>query len=243
MHQPTATWGSHAPAASGVKLPSVLLRVVDAGLCGVIFIAPYFFGGRHDLGRLVFVSIVAVTAVAWCLRQAMLPAARWPRTTAHGLLLLAAALITLQIVPLPADWLAKISPRTAELLPLWTASADATTQLGTWQTISLAPHETTKALAMLLSYGLLFVVVSGRISDHTDIRRVLTWIGIASAAMALFGLAQYATSGGKFFWFYDHPYRSTAQALTGPFINRNHFASCLVMGLGPLIAFHMLSPN
>jgi O-antigen ligase/tetratricopeptide (TPR) repeat protein len=241
MHQPTASWGARSQPASGAALPSALLRVVDAGLCGVIFVAPYFFGGRHDLGRLVFVSIVAVTAVAWFLRQALLPAARWPRTAAHGLLLLAAALVALQIVPLPADCLAKISPRTAQLLPLWTSGSDANTQLGTWQTISVAPHETTKALAMLLSYGLLFLVASGRIQDHTDVRRLLTWMGIAAAAMALFGLAQYATSDGKFFWFYDHPHRTTTQALSGPFINRNHFASFLVMGLGPLVALLLLS--
>jgi O-antigen ligase/tetratricopeptide (TPR) repeat protein len=236
MDQPTAFWGRHAQsAATGATLPGALLRVVDAGLCGVIFIAPYFFGGRHDLGRLVFVSIVAVTAAAWFLRQAVLPAAGWTRTTAHGLLLLAAALVTLQIVPLPADWLATISPRTAQLLPLWTAGSGDAAQLGTWQTISLVPHETTKALAMLLSYGLLFLVVIGRVEDHTDVRRLLKWIGVAAAMMAAFGLAQYVTSDGEFFWFYEHPHRSATQSLAGPFINRNHFASFLVMGVAPLV--------
>lgn len=233
MYSPAVTWGDRAQAANGAALPNVLLRAVDAGLCGVIFVAPYFFGGRHDLGRLVFVAIVAVMAVAWFLRQSLLPAALWPRTVAHLLLLLAIALVTLQIVPLPTSWLAAASPRTAQLLPLWTVGGGA--NLGTWQTISLAPHETTKALAMLISNALLFVVVCGRIGDHADVHRLLTWIGAAAALMAVFGLAQYATSDGRFFWFYDHPHRSTTQAFTGPFINRNHFANFLVMGGGPLV--------
>src|SRR5438270_411786 len=84
---------SRRPAKDSQPAADALLRVVDAGLCGVIFIAPYFFGGRHDLGRLLLVSIIVVTATAWFLRQAMLPLARWPRTIAYGLLLLAAALV------------------------------------------------------------------------------------------------------------------------------------------------------
>jgi O-antigen ligase/tetratricopeptide (TPR) repeat protein len=209
---------------------------VDLGLCGVIFVAPYFFGGRHDFGRLVFVALVAATAVAWFTRQAMLPAARWPRTAAHGLLLLAVALVVLQIIPLPADWLTQISPRTAELLPLWSAEGNAAAHMGAWQTLSLTPHETTKSLAMLVSYCLLFLVVVGRAADHSDIRRLLTWIGLSAAAMAIFGLLQYATSDGRYFWFYERAHRSATQSLAGPFINRNHFADFLVLGMGPLLS-------
>lgn len=244
MNSPASTWDRTALSGeTGAALPAVLLRVVDAGLCGVIFIAPYFLGGRHDFGRLVFVGLVAVTAVAWFARQAMLPTARWSRTAAHGLLLFAAALVTLQIVPLPGDWIATISPRTAQLLPLWAGSSDAPANMGTWQTISLVPHETTKALAMLLCYALLFVVVAGRMEDHADIQRLLTWIGAAAALMAGVALLQYLTSDGKFLWLYHHPHRSATQSLAGPFINRNHFADFLVMGVGPLVSLFLLTPH
>ncbi|HEX5471749.1 MAG TPA: hypothetical protein VFW73_07665, partial [Lacipirellulaceae bacterium] len=70
-------WGFGGKPAKADDSPAdKLLRVVDAGLCGVIFVAPYFFGGRHDMGRLLLVSFIAVTAIAWFIRQAMLPAAR-----------------------------------------------------------------------------------------------------------------------------------------------------------------------
>jgi O-antigen ligase/tetratricopeptide (TPR) repeat protein len=234
MLQTSASWGSNARKVEQTSAAS-LLRVVDAGLCGIVFVAPYFFGGRHDVGRLVFVSFVAVTAVAWFARQATLPSARWPRTFAYGVLLLTAALVALQIVPLPAEWITRLSPRTGQLLPIWNDGSSSSVCLGSWRTLSLVPHETTKALALLLSYCLLFVVVVGRIVVRADVRRLLNWIGISSVAMAVFGLLQYATSDGHFFWFYEVAHRSTAQSLAGPFINRNHFADFLVLGLAPLV--------
>ncbi len=213
-----------------------LLHIVDAGLAGVICVSPFVFGGRHDMGRLMLVLLIAVTAAAWFARQAILPAARWPGTIVHLFIVLAAALLVLQIVPLPSEWIASLSPKTAELLPLWNAGGQQATGFGTWQTLSFMPHETTKSLAMLLSYGLLFGVVIGRIQSTDDIQRFIMWVAISATLMATFGLLHYFTSDGRFFWFYHHPHRR-AISLSGAFVNRNHFANFLVLGVGPLIAW------
>lgn len=230
-------WGASLPRADGGALADVLLRFVDSGLFGVICVAPFFFAGRHDVGRLVFVSFVAVTAAAWFLRQATLEKAAWPRTSLYAFVLLAAAMLVLQVVPLPAEWLHRAAPRLAELLPLWSFAAGDTRSMGTWRTISLVPHETIKSLAVLLSYGLLLAVVAGRIQSVAHVRRLLGWVGLASVAMAVFGVLQYFTSDGRFFWFYAHPYRSATASLSGAFINRNHFAHFLILGVGPLVAW------
>ncbi|MEX0613592.1 MAG: hypothetical protein WD229_15855, partial [Pirellulales bacterium] len=185
MDQPIASmsdeWGSSASRKSGgTANADPLLRVVDAGLLGVICVAPFFFGGRHDLGRLVLVTLIALSSAAWFARQALLPAARWPRTIAHLILFLAVALLVLQIVPLPPDWIAQLSPKAAELLPISVGDSDPT-RFGPWQTMSLSPHETTKSLAMLLSYGLLFVVVTGRIETSADVQRLMNWIALSAS--------------------------------------------------------------
>ncbi len=230
-------WSSAGGTVSRVgPAAELLLRVVDAGLCGVICLAPFFFGGRHDFGRLVLVALIGATAIAWFVRQALLPNAPRIRTVAHGILLAATALLVLQLVPLPASWLAMLAPRTSELLPLWTIDGEAA-GLGTWKTLSLMPHETTKSLAMFVSYSLLFIVVIGRVENTADVRRILRVVAVASVLMAVFGLLQFFTSNGRFFWFYEHPYRNTRLHLCGSFINRNHFASFLVLGAGPLAAW------
>ncbi len=230
-------WGfGSRPVVSDRPAADVLLRVVDAGLCGVIFVAPYFFGGRHDMGRLLLVSIIAVTATAWFVRQSMLPVARWPKTIAYALVLLTAALVAFQIMPLPPQWIAHLSPRTSQLLPLWNG-AGGSSGFGTWRTLSLMPHETLKCLAMVLSYSLLFVVVIGRIEEKADAERLLQGVALAAPLMAAFGLLHFATTDGRFFWFYWYPHRLASQTLSGPFINRNHFADFLVLGFGPLLAW------
>jgi O-antigen ligase/tetratricopeptide (TPR) repeat protein len=230
-------WGTPVASAEGGAVGNFLLRVVDFGLIGVICVAPFFFGGRHDLGRLVLVSLIAVTSSVWFLRQAMLKEAVWPRSAAYAVLLFAAGLLVLQIVPLPVEWLNCISPGLAQRLPLWSLSGNDGADIGTWRTLSLIPHETTKSLAMLISYGLLLAVVAGRIQNVADVRRLLGWVGAAAVMMAVFGILQYLTSGGRYFYFYSHPYRSASKCLGGAFINRNHFAHFLVLGIGPLVAW------
>jgi O-antigen ligase/tetratricopeptide (TPR) repeat protein len=201
---------------------------------GTVCVAPFVFGGRHDVGRLVFVALVGLTAVAWFARQSLLPKAAWTRTAAHAVLLCAVALVVLQLVPIPGDWLAWFSPRTRELLPLW-SGGDTAAHLGLWSTISLAPRETTLALAMLVSYGLWFIVLSQRLQTTADVEWLLNVVAVAAVLMAGFGLLQYFTSNGKFFWCYVHPYRKTDAYAMGSFMNRNHFADFLALGLGPLV--------
>jgi O-antigen ligase len=238
---PIHSWGTRStartrPTAAGLLSADSLLRVVDVGLCGIICVAPFFFGGRHDVGRLIFVALVAVTAAAWFARQALLPAANWPRTAAYLIPLIAAGLLVIQLAPLPPSWLACIAPRTYELLPLWSPNNTGSAQLGIWRTISFQPQATAKSLAMLVTYGMLFAVLVGRIRDIADIHRLLKWMAISAASMAAFGIVQYFTSDGRFFWFYAHPSRTTTQNITGAFINRNHFAQFVILGLGPLAA-------
>src|SRR5688572_8840053 len=137
-----------ASSASAKSAPDQLLRVVDGGLIGILCAAPFFFGGRHDLGRFVLLLLIAVTSVAWFARQSMLTGARWNRTAAYAIPIAAAGLLLLQLVPLPSTWLAWLSPRTAQLLPLWSTGATDAASLGSWQTLSFIPHETVKSLAM-----------------------------------------------------------------------------------------------
>jgi tetratricopeptide (TPR) repeat protein/O-antigen ligase len=230
-------WGNTSRTASShERAGNFLLRVVDVGLCAVVCVAPFFFGGRHDFGRLVLVTCVAVTASAWFVRQSLLPNAPRIRTAAHLLILAAFALLVLQLVPLPASWIAVLSPRTLELLPLWTADGGAA-QLGTWRTLSLMPHATAKSLAMFMAFALLFQVVIGRVECVADVRRLLRIVAVAGVMMAAFGLLQFFLSNGQFFWFYEHPYRDTRLHLCGSFINRNHFAGFLVLCIGPLAAW------
>ena len=217
------------------RLADACLRGVDAALGGILFIAPLVFSGRHDLGRFVFIALVAVASSAWFIRQALLGESRRQRTAAYGLIIAAISLVAAQLVPLPVEWIARLSPRNAALLPLWSADgADAA--VGQWRTLSLSPTATRTALAMLVAYGMLFVTVVQRLQSLDDVSRLLRGVALAAVAAASLALVQYATSNGRYFWFYKFPYYDANFDVVGSFLNKNHFAHFVVLGVGPLLA-------
>ena len=224
-------------SATGASLDDACLRVVDVGLWAVVFVAPLFFGGRHNLGRFVFVVLCVVISVAWFIRQAVLGNGTWTRSAASGIMLLALALVGAQLVPLPSGWIETLSPRTANLLPLWNAESSEALEWGRWQTLSLAPGETRLALATVVAYVLLFTTTLQRIRTTADVQRMFRWIALSTIFMAGFSLLQYFLSNGLFFWFYDYPYSSTEGSTTGSFSGRNHFAHFLCLGTAALIAW------
>ena len=99
----------------------------------------------------------------------------------------------------------------------------------------LHPAETLAGLVIFLDFVLLFLVTAQRIRRVENVERLLRWCGLSAVVMASFGIVQYLTANGKFFWFYEHPFSDTCHGATGSFTNRNHFAECLALGVGPLI--------
>ncbi|HIQ22665.1 MAG TPA: tetratricopeptide repeat protein [Planctomycetes bacterium] len=213
----------------------VLGRVVDGGLAATVLVLPFLFGGRHPLGRMLLVVLAVAVAAAWSLRQLVQGSGGWRRSGAGWLLWAATALLVLQCTAVPDGWVESLGGRTAELLTLWNQPAAASAGLGNWSYLSLAPSATRSGLVLFVAYGLLFWVTVQRVRSVEHVERILGWYALAAVLMAGFGLVQYLSSNGKFYWFYDHPFSSTSDAAKGGFTNRNHFAHFLALGLGPLI--------
>jgi O-antigen ligase len=216
-------------------LDRFLLRVVDFGLAGVIFVVPFLMGGRHAVGQLGLTVLAVAAAWGWAVRQCFRRDAQWRPTTAAPLLLMGLLLVVLQIVPLPPWLLGRLSPATGELLPLWSGSGGAVVRFGHWNRISFTPSETLGGLVIFLDFILLFLVAVQRIRQVEDVERLLRWCALSAVAMASFGIVQNLAGNGKFFWFYEHPFSDTCNGVNGSFANRNHFAQFMALGVGPLI--------
>ncbi len=233
-HKSSAIW----PLTSRARPTSpetVLLHVIDACTAGCLLLVPAVMGGRHPVAHLILVVLAVAMLVAWALRLSL----RRDATVrlSPGLLLLGGGLLLLvaQLAPLPAPLLAWFSPEMGEMLPIWGLEAGTDAGLGDWNTVTLAPAETRGALVLLLAYGCVFFVTVQRNSRIEDVERLMRWCAVAATAMATFGLLQLATSNGKFFWFYEHPFAHTHDVAKGGFVNRNHFAQFLALGIGPLL--------
>lgn len=221
------------PSSPRTVWDSRLGNCVDAGIAGVIFVAPLFMGGRHPLGKLVFVAIVCATAIAWLLRQCVATEARWERSWTHWIIVGGVALILLQLVPLPQNFLRVLSPSMQEHVPLWTQGGDL--RLGTWSQVSLYPDATCGGLVMFVSCAMLFIVVAQHTSKIADIERLLRWLAISITVMAVIGLVQLMAGNGKFLWTYEYPQTTADGVARGAFSNPNHFSHFLALGIGAVI--------
>lgn len=209
----------------------VLPQVVDGTLGALIVLAPLVWGGRGDIARAVYAFLVAVATIAWLADTWITKRSTWRWTPAFWIPVAAIAWVIVQLLPLPEALVGWLSPRTVELLPLWQGDSILTSYgLGHWRTLSLNPSEGQISLAMLLSYTLLAVLLVDRLQSREKVDQLLRWMGIAAVLMAAFGVLQFFTAGGMFFWVYDHPFRRSNDFACGSFINRNHFASFLAMG-------------
>ncbi|MBN2294771.1 MAG: O-antigen ligase family protein [Pirellulales bacterium] len=216
------------------RVDNYLLGAVDFSILGSIFSVPLLLAGRHPLGQLLLLVLTVGGSLAWTIRRSLTPQATWRISMAEPLLLAAVVLLVIQLIPLPDSLLEWLRGDAARTLHLWT-SQDVPGRMGTWPIISLAPQETRASLVMLLAYSMFFILIVQRIQSLTDVERLLRLIALAATGMAAFGLVQLLFGNGRYFWFLQQAAGSIESAACGSFLNRNHFAHFLALGMGPVV--------
>ncbi len=97
-----------------------------------------------------------------------------------------------------------------------------------------SPSGTQNALILVFSCGLLLLVFLQRVRSIRDVERMLRFIALGYRDDERVPLGQYVSRTPKFLWFYEYPHMRADQNIQGSFINRNHFAQFVALGLGPL---------
>jgi O-antigen ligase len=149
------------------------------------------------------------------------------------------AAIAVQLVPLPAFLRERLSPAAdAVENQLFLPGADATSRLA--RPISLDPESTAWALAV----GLVLVAIYWsartifeRESGLRTIGRVLAWAGLVVSAAAF---VAHRTAPRLIYGFWAPITRSDNPTPYGPFVNRNHFATWLLLAI-PLVGGYAIS--
>jgi O-antigen ligase/tetratricopeptide (TPR) repeat protein len=219
-----------------------LVLATDAGLFGALVLVPGCLGGRTPTGHLMLVLVASWTVLCWSLHRVLSTETRWTWSNTEGLWVAAIVLVGLQLTEFSPAWLDWLSPQHRKLLGTETFRTSDEVLWESWTQLSMAPGETTSALATLLAYSLLFFVGMQRFHQHADLEKALRAIALITIGWAVFSLVHYFCGNGRFFWVFVHPQVATTDYNTGPFITRNHFAHFLALGSGPLL-WWWLSPT
>jgi O-antigen ligase len=184
----------------------------------------FAFGGVYPWAYAVLAAIsvaFAVTAVA---------AGGW-RVDAWltGAAAVVLVVVLLQLVPLPRDLLATLSPAAAAFLETHNLGYALGTQTGVLlpHALSIDPAATRRFVLFFLIVCLLFAGVKS-LGAVRSLRFLVTTITVVGASVALVGLVQAGVSATRMYGIWEP---QTATAVFGPFVNRNHFAALMLMSL------------
>jgi O-antigen ligase len=210
---PTAQPQSNTIKPTHARMIVVLLAVL-------LILAPLLGTGLDPLASMTLqlLSLGILTVALWTPRA--LPLTRIEIT----LLLALLATILIYSVPLPAAWVDALSGRdlytsAAAYLPSGVVSA--------WKPLSINPTATLNAGFMLLVP--IAVYLGCRLLDARDHQRLVYLLFGMAAVEALLGLIQYGTGQNGYMLFAGA--NSSADAGSGTYVNRNHFAGLLEMTL------------
>jgi O-antigen ligase len=142
----------------------------------------------------------------------------------------AVAFVIVQLVPLPAATLSRVSPATVAFLRHYdvvynsqSASAGAPAHA-----ISIDPSATGLGLAFLVALSL-FVLGTAAYLPRVRLSRLARALVVLGLAVAVFGIVQRATFNGRIYWVWTPRAAYAAVNSFGPFVNRNHFAGWMLM--------------
>lgn len=210
------------------------------------------FGSVYPWAYRILLTACAATALWGFVRRVPSVRRRLPGPLAAGLLLMAAA-IGVQLVPLDRATLVRLSPATDQFLReydvtyamraayesrrAWSAVAPADPGPESQEPASLAhplsvdPPRTRLGLVFVCVFAL-FTLGLARGLDGRDLRVIAPGIAVLGVVMALVGIIQKALWSGLVYGFWE-PINPKALVF-GPFINRNHFAGWMLLAL-PLV--------
>jgi O-antigen ligase len=149
--------------------------------------------------------------------------ATFPAAPGERLLVALAALVTLQLVPLPPLLLSWISPGSFAFY-----NDRLLEPLREWRPITASPADTTRGLLFLVAMGLLYLAAYRELDQPLWRRRTARTVVGVGFVMTIEALVQQAISSNHIYGLW----RPTWDwAVFGPYVNRNLFAGYMLMAL------------
>ena len=171
---------------------------------------------------------LAVAAIVCGVTGLLILPSQSPRLTCVSFALWLTAIavaVLLQLVPIPLDALAVVSPRANGLV----SQLDVlfSTGLASRHAVSIAPPATLTALALFIAFAVMTLGVARAVSI-TGPRSLAGAIAVLGVVIALVGIVQRPFYAGRIYGFWTPQMPGSP---FGPFVNKNHFAGWMLMAL------------
>ncbi|MFC1668649.1 O-antigen ligase family protein [Chlamydiota bacterium] len=198
---------------------SYLRRFILLFFCVLLLFSPLFFGSVRSWVQTCFSLLIFTSCLVFVLYNLKTGNTRFSVTPIGWSLIILSVYIVIQVIPLPSQFLAYISPQKIRLL----STIDNVTKN---IAITVYRYASVEELVRILSYLFVFFLTINFCKTEKEIGFVLiTIIGIGSFE-ALYGLYEWGI-GRQHIFLYKKVHH--LQSVTGTFINRNHFALYMVL--------------
>ncbi len=195
----------------------------------ILIVAPFPFGSVEDFWIFALEIGISLLLVLWVASQLTSGEVSLVRTRLTWPVIALTAYLFLTLVPIGPRILGFLSSDTAFF---YRKAAEMARDLGVRTSerfpITLAAFDSQGEFLQYLCYVLFFFLALNLLRYHKVYLVLYRAIIATGAAVAAVGLAQNTWSNGKIYWLYE----SGSGSPFGPFVNHNHFAGYIELGLG-----------
>jgi O-antigen ligase len=213
-------------------------RAAFALYCAALVLSPLLFGSVHTYAyTLVFSGILTATVLVLFDqvrkdRETGVPAFLCMKTSMNFLFLAVLVYLFLQILPLPASWVGLLSPEagiagSASVPPAREISPPGAGGSG-WQTLAPYVYPVRMSIVRWIVYGFLFFGLCRTLKTRKRIETAVACILVTAVFDSVYGIME-AYGATHRIWWYAMP--GGRAAVSGTYVNPNHFAGLMGMGL------------
>lgn len=192
----------------------------------MLIFSPLAFGTVEVWSYAVMEVVIGFCALLLCLSRRYKTLYRPPGLVP---LLLIAAYLLLQVIPLPPGLVRLLSPESYAVYHQSAGALDG----AAWMPLSINTRATVFELARFLSYLVFYVTAVQLLADHARLKRTLAVVAVFAGLLAFLVIVQFITRqldydlpGDRIFWLRASIH---AQGSIGPYVNRNHYAGLMEM--------------
>lgn len=162
---------------------------------------------------------------------------RVPKTPMNPLYFIFLIFLVIQLIPLPDFLLVKLSPEakiTGDLSLPAVGTLVPSGFRGQWHSLAPYIYPVRMSLIRWVVYGLLFLILFQTMNSRKRIEAVIILVLITGCFDAIYGIMQTYSGNNHIWWFKS---LSGPRDVSGTYINRNHFAGFMEMGIILAVAY------